>query len=203
MSSGDVILLVGLGNPGKKYTSTRHNIGFMVLEKLASLEGVKFKEKNKFKGLLTEITSNQKILRLLMPTTFMNESGISVKATLDWFGISINQMIVIVDDIDLPLGKLRLREKGSSGGHNGLKSIIQHIGSENFSRLRIGIGAPSLIQEERKQKTIKHVLGEFTNKEIKIVNQIINEVINGFNLIQNQGISKAATKINSYRPDNI
>ena len=198
MYPSDIKLLVGLGNPGSEYKETRHNIGFMVLEELAKLETTNFRKNKKLFGSIAEIVQNRKKIRLLMPDTYMNNSGRSIRSAIDWFGIEISQVLVLVDDMDLPLGKLRLRAKGGSGGHNGLKSIIQHLGSQDFCRLRIGIGPPTLIPGERKEKTIPHVLGKFSSNEIKIVSNVINEVKVGLNLIQEIEWEKACTHINSY-----
>ena len=195
--------MVGLGNPGKKYLATRHNVGFMVLQKLAAKEGVNFRTHNKLHGDLAEIKFGLDSIKLLMPNTFMNDSGLAIRSTMDWYGLNIDQLLVLVDDIDLPLGKMRFREQGSSGGHNGLKSTISHLGSQNFCRLKIGIGAPSLIQNERKEKTVSHVLGRFNTKENKIVNQILDEIIISLDLFQKLGIEKATTHINSYKSEKL
>ncbi len=203
MTSQKINLLVGLGNPGKKYQQTRHNIGFSILRNLAIKESVTFKQSKKVWGEIAEIRCGDVIKRLLLPTTFMNESGRSIKATLDWFGLKTNQLLVLVDDMDLPLGKLRLRKGGGAGGHNGLKSTIQHLGTKDFSRLRIGIGAPADSSEERKAKTVSHVLGQFTSKESLIINEVINEVIEGLNLIDECGLDKTINQINSYQPREI
>ena len=135
-----------------------------------------------------------------MPTTYMNDSGLSIRSTLDWFGLEVHQLIVLVDDIDLPLGKLRLRSKGSSGGHNGLRSTIQHLQTQNFCRIRIGIGSPSNNPSERKELTVRHVLGTFNQKEAFVVNRLINEVIFGLDLMQNFGIERAGNHLNSFQP---
>ncbi len=202
MLSGDFRLLVGLGNPGSKYTGTRHNIGFMTLQKLASREGTNFRRQNKLYGLLAEVGSGANTLKLLMPTTYMNESGRSIRATLDWFDLSIDQLLVLVDDIDLPLGRLRLRTKGSSGGHNGLKNTIQHLGTQSFCRLKIGIGRDKIFApQDHRSSTINHVLGNFTSQESPIVSQVINEVLMGLDLMKQDGLNKATTRLNSYRPE--
>lgn len=136
-----------------------------------------------------------------MPNTYMNESGRSVNAALKWFDLEINQVLVIVDDMDLPLGKLRMRESGSSGGHNGLKSIIEHLGSQNFCRLRIGIGAPSVSILERKQKTIPHVLGQFNKSEHQILEGVLDTVVKGLELINDFGLERGITYLNSYKSE--
>ena len=120
-------LVVGLGNPGTKYEGTRHNIGFMALERMASGEGFSFRQQSKLHGLAAEHGIGESRLRLLMPQTYMNDSGRSIRAALDWFGFTPEQLLVLVDDMDIPLGRLRLRAQGSAGGHNGLRSTIQHL----------------------------------------------------------------------------
>ena len=196
---GDFRLLVGLGNPGLKYKATRHNIGFMVLEKLALKESIEFRQHKKLQGRLAEISFRSNSIRLLMPNTYMNESGLSIRSALDWFGLETNQLLILVDDMDLPLGRIRLREKGGSGGHNGLKSTIQQLGTESFCRIRIGIGAPTIHQTERKAKTTSHVLGRFNSNEIPIVDDVINEVIDGLSLLSQRGVHLAANQLNSYK----
>ena len=197
MSSGDFQLLVGLGNPGSKYKSTRHNIGFMALQKLAVQDSASFRLNNKLYGHLADISNGLKKRRLLMPNTYMNESGRSINAAMQWFDLNINQILIIVDDMDLPLGKLRFREEGSSGGHNGLKSIISELGRKDFCRLRIGIGPPSDSVHERKDKTVRHVLGRFTKEEHSKVDIVLDKVIKGLEIIEEFGLKKGVTFINS------
>jgi len=200
MIPGDFRLFVGLGNPGSKYTGTRHNIGYLALEKLAARNFINFRENKKLHGHLAEVGVGDKSIRFLMPNTYMNESGRSIRATLDWFDLRVDQLLILVDDMDIPLGRLRLRRQGSSGGHNGLKSIINHLGTQNFCRLRIGIGSPTEIPKERKEMTVKHVLGKFNARETAIVDDVINEVIEGLELIQHHGMESAGNRINSYMP---
>ncbi len=196
----DFRLFVGLGNPGTKYIGTRHNVGFMAIEKFAKAHRVDFREQKKIYGQLAELKTGARSLRFLKPATFMNESGRSIRATLDWFDLEVDQLVVLVDDMDLPLGRLRLRSQGSSGGHNGLNSTIQHLGTENFCRLRIGIGPPSEIQQARKEMTVSHVLGTFNKQEVPIVAEVLDEVILGLDLITRLGIEKAGNHLNSYKP---
>ena len=197
----DLKLLVGLGNPGTEYQRTRHNIGFMVLEELARLHNCTFRESKKLYGKTCEIGSAPYKKRLLMPNTYMNESGKSVRSAKDWFNLESHQLIVLVDDMDLPLGKIRVRTKGNAGGHNGLKSIINHLGTNEFRRLRIGIGSPSEIQKERKSKTISHVLGRFSKDEFVTINFIIQEIISCIELSSSENWEKITTRLNSYRPE--
>ena len=202
MLSDDVKLLVGLGNPGAEYQKTRHNVGFMVLEEIARKHNCSFRESKRLFGKTCEYGTGLDKTRLLMPHTYMNESGKSVRSAKDWFNFENHQLIVLVDDMDLPLGKIRLRSKGSSGGHNGLKSIINHLGTAEFKRLKIGIGSPSDEQKERKSKTISHVLGRFSKEEFIILNLIIEEIISCIESIKTNNWEKITTRLNSYKPDN-
>jgi PTH1 family peptidyl-tRNA hydrolase len=132
-------LIVGLGNPGRKYAPTRHNIGFEVVALLANRLGAN-KSKAKFDGELTEVLIDSQRVLLLWPLTYMNSSGSSVQPTRDFYKVANDELLVVCDDVSLPTGKLRLRAKGSAGGQNGLKDIIRRLGTEEFARLRIGIG---------------------------------------------------------------
>lgn len=193
-------LVIGLGNPGPKYAGTRHNVGFMALERLAAAAGSGFRNQARLQGLLAEVGSGDQRLRLLMPQTFMNDSGRSIRAALDWFGLQPQELLVVVDDMDLPLGKLRLRASGSAGGHNGLRSTISHLGTQDFPRLRIGIGAPADNPVERKARTIGHVLGRFNPVEQPLLEQVLSEVQAGISLIQRQGLTRAANRLNGFVP---
>ena len=193
-------LVIGLGNPGAKYAGTRHNVGFMALERLAAAAGSGFRNQAKLQGLLAEVGSGDQRLRLLMPQTFMNDSGRAIRAALDWFALQPQELLVVVDDMDLPLGKLRLRASGSAGGHNGLRSTISHLGTQDFPRLRIGIGAPADNPVERKARTIGHVLGRFTPDEQPLLAQVLGEVACGIGLIQRRGLTLAANRINGFVP---
>ena len=193
-------LVIGLGNPGVKYVGTRHNVGFMALERLAAAAGSSFRNQARLQGLLAEVGSGEQRLRLLMPQTFMNESGRAIRSALDWFGLQPQELLVVVDDMDLPFGKLRLRASGSAGGHNGLRSTISHLGTQDFPRLRIGIGAPADNPVERKARTIGHVLGRFSPDEQPLLAQVLGEVEAGIGLIQRRGLTLAANRINGFAP---
>lgn len=195
----DLQLLVGLGNPGDRYSDTRHNVGFLALDRLAEADGASFRNQARLHGLLAELGSGSNRLRLLKPQTFMNESGRSIRAALDWFRLAPDQMLVLVDDMDLPFGRLRLRAAGSAGGHNGLRSTIAHLGSEAFPRLRIGIGAPGSNPQERRERTVSHVLGRFTAEERPQLEALLREVGEGIALIRRQGLEKAGNRLNSFR----
>ena len=193
-------LVVGLGNPGSKYEGTRHNIGFMALERMASREGFSFRQQTKLHGLSAEYGISESRLRLLMPQTYMNDSGRAIRAALDWFGFTPEQLLVLVDDMDIPLGRLRLRAQGSAGGHNGLRSTIQHLGTQAFPRLRIGIGAPADNPAERRARTVSHVLGPFSKAEQPEVNAVLDGVLEAIHRIQQQGLDRAGNWINGFRP---
>ena len=193
-------LVVGLGNPGAKYADTRHNVGFMALERLAAAAGTTFRQQAKLQGLLADVGQGTSRLRLLMPQTFMNESGRSIRAALDWFDLAPSQLLVVVDDMDLPLGKLRLRASGSAGGHNGLRSTISHLGTQDFARLRIGIGAPAEDPAERRARTVGHVLGRFGAAERPLLEAVLTEVEAGIDLIQRLGLERAGNRLNGFQP---
>lgn len=192
-------LVVGLGNPGAKYDGTRHNVGFMALERLARREGFSFRQQSKLHGLAAEVGVGASRLRLLMPQTYMNDSGRSIRSALDWFGFSPEQLLVLVDDMDLPLGRLRLRAQGSAGGHNGLRSAIQHLGTQEFPRLRIGIGAPAENPAERRARTVSHVLGPFSKAEQPCLDAVLEEVLDGLGRIQRLGLERAGNRLNAFR----
>lgn len=173
--------IIGLGNPGKEYINNRHNIGFLMLENFSDKYDSKFTLKNKLKSWYSEFKINDSTYRLFMPNTFMNNSGDAVKAIVNWYKIDFAQLFIIVDDIDLPLGKIRFRRKGSSGGHNGLKDIIKKLQTENFNRIKIGIGSPPFDEKDKKFNTISHVLGNISAQESltlkKVYKQLIESII--------------------------
>lgn len=161
--------IVGLGNPGRKYKKTRHNIGFMVIDELVDRNNWKLK-KDKFNGNSTvELVDGEKII-LLKPQTYMNLSGESIRPLIDFYNIDVKDILVVYDDLDLPTGKIRLRQKGGHGGHNGIRSTIDHLGSKEFNRLRIGIGRPSA-----SVSVIDYVIGSFTKEQKKEANLSIQK----------------------------
>ena len=161
-------LIVGLGNPGKEYDMTRHNTGFYCLDVLSD-EMNQSIDKEKFKGLYTKFKYKGEDVILLKPQTYMNNSGESVAAVMQFFKIPVEDLLVIYDDMDMPTGKLRLREKGSAGGHNGIKSIISHIGTQEFDRIRIGIGKDKLIP------VVDWVLGKFPQEQQEDLNHALEQ----------------------------
>ena len=168
-------LFVGLGNPGERYKLTRHNVGFMVLDKLIKQSTVEGWDK-KFDSFFTKIIIAQKSMILLKPLTFMNVSGHAVQKVKNFYGIDPNNIVIIHDDIDLELGKIKLKKGGGDGGHNGLKSIIKMIGSE-FNRIRIGIGRPEKINVS------SYVLNDFPEIEVSFLKKIILKSCEGINLL--------------------
>ncbi|MGB5136872.1 MAG: aminoacyl-tRNA hydrolase [Prochlorococcaceae cyanobacterium] len=192
-------LVVGLGNPGPRYQGTRHNVGFMALERLAAEAAASFRQQSRLHGLLAEVGQGASRLRLLMPQTFMNDSGRSIRAALDWFSLQPADVLVVVDDMDLPLGRLRLRASGSAGGHNGLRSAISHLGTQDFPRLRIGISAPAENSVERRARTVGHVLGRFAAAEQPLLEDVLSEVTAGIGLIQRLGLERAGNRLNGFR----
>ena len=198
MDPGQLRLIVGLGNPGSKYVGSRHNIGFMALDHFASRNRAGFRLQSKLQGYLADVNFGARKLKLLMPDTFMNESGRSIRAVLDWFGLTPCQLLILVDDMDLPLGRLRLRARGGAGGHNGMRSAIQYLGGHDFARLRIGIGAPGRNPSERRALTVSHVLGTFQATEHQLVDAVLGVVADGIILIQEQGLERAGNSLNTY-----
>jgi len=160
-------LIVGLGNPGLAYAASRHNIGFMVLKFLASSLKINFKRDFAVSALVGRPRGSQPNLILALPQTYMNLSGIAVKALLKKFKIIPEDLLVVCDDLDLELGRIKIRPQGSSGGQRGLESIIEHLGTRGFSRLRIGIGRPS-----NPQDAADYVLAGFSRKEQAVVKQM-------------------------------
>lgn len=184
-------IIAGLGNPGKGYEMTRHNIGFHAIDYIADELGVKIK-KLKFKSLYGEGAINGERVILVKPQTYMNNSGESVIDFVNFFKVPPENVIIISDDIALDTGRLRIRGKGSAGGHNGLKSIIYHLNSDNFPRVRIGVGAP----EHKDYNLADYVLGRFTKDEIPILE---NSIINAYKAvceIVSRGYESAMNKFN-------
>ncbi len=197
------IYLIGLGNPGKKYSKSRHNIGFLVLENLSSKYNSNFLLKDKLKSSCSEFKINNSTYRLFLPNTFMNNSGDAVRAILDWYKINLDQVFIIVDDKDLPLGKIRFRKKGSSGGHNGLKSIIDKLQTHDFNRIRIGIGSPPSNKEIKNFNTISHVLGNISLEEKLILDKVYKRVIESLEQITIKKEEHIMNELNSFDKDQI
>ncbi len=183
-------LIVGLGNPGKKYEKTRHNIGFMVLDELASILGFTI-EKKQNQALLGQCFFEGTKLLLAKPQTYMNKSGEAVLELLNYYRDSIDDFIVIHDDLDMEFGRIRFKLGGGSGGHNGLKSITQMLNSPDYGRLKIGIGRPPQFM-----KVENYVLSEFSGAETKVLPELINAAVCGLKTWCRAGIAKAMNDFN-------
>ena len=192
------IYLIGLGNPGKKYSNNRHNIGFLILENFSKKHNSNFLLKDKLKSFLSEFKINDSTYRLFLPNTFMNNSGEAVRAIVDWYKINLDQIFIIVDDKDLPLGKIRFRKKGGSGGHNGLKSIIEKLQTQNFNRVRIGIGSPPSINGKNNFNTVSHVLGNISSEEKSILDKVYKKVIDSFEQLNTKKEELFINELNSF-----
>ena len=192
------IYLIGLGNPGKKYCNSRHNIGYLILENFSKKHNSNFSLKDKLKSFLSEFKINGSTYRLFLPNTFMNNSGEAVQAIVDWYKINLDQIFIIVDDKDLPLGKIRFRKKGSSGGHNGLKSIIEKLQTQNFKRIRIGIGSPPIKKEKNNFNTISHVLGNISIEEKSILDKAYMRVIESLEQLNTKKEEYIINELNSF-----
>src|SRR5215218_1453427 len=181
-------LIVGLGNPGPKYAGTRHNIGFEVVDYLAAGPGCStFREK--FEAFVAEMKEGDETVLLMKPLTFMNLSGRAVRAALDFYKLSVEQVLVVCDDFNLPLGKLRVRAKGSHGGQNGLRSIQEHLGTDAYARLRIGVGEPG-------PDAVDHVLSKFRAGERKAADGAVAAAAQAALVWVRQGTEAAMNRFN-------
>ena len=187
-------LIVGLGNPEPKYDLTRHNIGFAAVDELAKAWQMPLKENKRFQGLFSEgVALGGRKVRLLKPLTYMNRSGQSVRAVTDWYKLQPQSVLVIYDDMDLPVGRLRMRLSGSAGGHNGMKSIIAHLGSQDFPRLRIGIG-----KSDGEKGTVSHVLGKFAPEESETIEEVLYVSVKAIELSLKEGIEQSMNRYNGF-----
>lgn len=191
-------LIVGLGNPEPKYDQTRHNIGFAAVDALSRSWKIPLAENRKFQGEYGEgVAPIGGKIRLLKPLTYMNRSGQAIQAVTSWYKLPPESVLVIYDDMDLPLGKTRLRLSGSAGGHNGMKSTIAHLSSQNFPRLRIGIGKPKGAANNDDSETVSHVLGRFSKSETQTMSFVLQFVVECIELSLKQGVEKAMNRCNS------
>ena len=188
-------LIVGLGNPGKQYERTRHNAGFRAIDELAKELGCKI-DKMKFQGLYGQCTYDGKKLFLLKPQTFMNLSGRSVLQLSAYYNIPPQRIIVMFDDISLEPGRLRIRADGSAGGHNGIKSIIQELGSQDFPRVKIGVGA----KPHPEQDLADWVLSSFSASEEKALSASLPQAGSAALCVMEKGVPEAANRFNGFRP---
>lgn len=182
-------LIVGLGNPGREYEKTRHNIGFMCIDKVANYFNVDF-NMNKFNGMYTQFNYNNEKVILLKPLKYMNLSGEVVRDFVNYFKINIDDILIICDDLDTLVGTFRLRYKGSSGGHNGLKNIELHLNSKEYKRIKIGIS------NNKNMDTKDYVLGKFSKEEMDLINPIIDKMPNIIEDYLNLSFDKVMSKYN-------
>jgi PTH1 family peptidyl-tRNA hydrolase len=184
-------LIIGLGNPGRQYEETRHNVGFMLLDLIAAKEGAVFKTEPKWQAHLAKLPDGTILMK---PQTFMNLSGRSVRQFVAFHKLDVGDILVVYDDVALPLGHLRFREKGSAGGHNGIKSIIEHLGGDGFPRLKMGIGAAN-----GSGGMTGHVLGKFAPDERETLENMLASACEAVQVSRSQGITLASNRFNTPR----
>jgi len=184
-----VYLIVGLGNPGVQYRDTRHNVGFMVIERWASELKISLRENSVAKYGMVQFGDKKVILQC--PLTYMNLSGRAVKLYKEWYGVLNEDIMVVHDDLDLPLGRLRIARDGGSGGHKGVSSIIEALGSKEFARLRIGIGRPRYSESVE-----EYVLSPFYSDELETLEKVVDLAVEGCELFVSKGIDHAMNRIN-------
>lgn|SRR3989338_4866180 len=189
-------LIVGLGNPGREYEWTRHNLGFLVLTHLAKEHRFKFSKSPAIHGLISEGQIHHHDVRLLMPLTYMNHSGVALAQASDQKRIPSNDILVVCDDFHIDFGRMRLRGEGSDGGHNGLASIIEELKTKDFARLRLGIGAPP-----RKEEAVDFVLGEFNPKEKEALQEFVQQAAQCCIVWLSEGTAKAMEQFNKRTED--
>lgn len=190
-ASGCEWMIVGLGNPGKEYENTRHNVGFRAVELLAGILHTKI-DRLKFKALVRTVTADGKKLLLVQPQTYMNLSGAAVSALATYYKIPAERVLVIFDDISLPVGRIRIRRDGSAGGHNGIKSIIQSLGTDKFPRVKIGVGE----KPHPDYDLADWVLSKFSAQEETLLAPAVQNAADAVLMILSQGIEKAASAYN-------
>lgn len=182
-------IVVGLGNPGRQYAGTRHNVGFVVVDLLAASPRAG-RAQERFQAEVIELVEDAGKVLLVKPMTFMNLSGRSVRQLLDFYQLPAEELLVVCDDINLPLGKLRFRARGSHGGHNGLRNIQEHLGTADYSRLRIGVGAPP------EEGAVDYVLGRFRPSERPVIEETVQMAAQGVALWMNEGIDVCMNRYN-------
>jgi PTH1 family peptidyl-tRNA hydrolase len=187
-------IVVGLGNPGRNYHGTRHNVGFAVIDNLASAPSAS-RWQTRFHAQTAEVVEGTEKLLLLKPETFMNLSGRSVRQAVDFYNLPMTDLLVVCDDINLPLGKLRVRARGTHGGHNGLRDIQNHLGTTEYARLRIGVGAP------KPNEAVDHVLGRFRPTERPVIEDAVALAVQAVMVWTVRGIEACMNEYNADRTD--
>lgn len=191
----DIVMVVGLGNPGADYENTRHNAGALFVEALARSAGQTLRPEKKYHGLYARIQWQGLDLHLLNPTTFMNRSGLAIKALADFFKIQPQQILVAHDELDLPPGTAKLKKGGGHGGHNGLRDTIAHLGTNDFQRLRLGIGHPG-----DSRRVTGYVLGRLGKQETEQLNAVIDEVMRVLPDAASGKLPAAMNRLHSFKP---
>ena len=187
-----VKMIVGLGNPGSKYHETRHNVGFMLVDMLAKRENVSFTHDKIFQADIASTFIDSQKIYLVKPTTFMNESGKAVHALLAYYGLDERDLLVVYDDLDMVVGKIRFRQKGSAGGHNGIKSLIAHLKTQEFDRIKIGIGRP-----KPGMTVVNHVLSKFDTEDRIEIDKTLDKLDSAVNYyLQEKDLEKVMRKFN-------
>ena len=189
-------IITGLGNPGLQYAKTKHNVGFMLLDALAQHLGAS-PWKEAFSSLVSEVYIEGEKIFLMKPQTYMNESGVAVAPMLAYYKVGLEDLVVVHDDMDIPAGMIRIRKKGGSGGHNGIKSIIAHVGGEQFPRIRIGIGRPL-----SGWSVIDHVLAPFSSEDIPRIHMAIETLLPAVSTMVTDGVDLAMNRYNPQKKKN-
>jgi peptidyl-tRNA hydrolase, PTH1 family len=190
--NGQFMLIAGLGNPGREYARTRHNVGFMVVEQLAEKWRASWVKETKFRARVARVDRDQRKILLCAPETYMNTSGEAVGALTGFYRIERQNLAIIVDDADLPLGTIRMRPEGSSGGHHGLESVQQHLGTNEFPRLRIGIGR----KDPADRQITDYVLSQFRSDEMELLGKVLTRVCEQIECWLAEGMLSAMNRFN-------
>ncbi len=186
-------IIAGLGNPGAEYAKTRHNVGFMLVDALAAKLGAD-DWREKYDAMVLETRIGLEKVLLVKPLTYMNESGRAIGPLLSWYKLEAEDLVVVHDDLDIPVGTIRIRKKGSAGGHNGIKSILSHVGDEHFARVRIGIGRPS-----PGWTVIHHVLAPFPSEDVPKIREAIDYLLPAVECIVTENVDMAMNKFNPHK----
>jgi peptidyl-tRNA hydrolase, PTH1 family len=185
-------LIVGLGNPGAEYRDTRHNVGYLVVDRLRAVCRTELEEQARWRGLHSAVRYRGGRLNLLKPTTFMNDSGYAVSSAARALDLSPAEILILCDCLDLPLGRIRLRRGGSSGGHRGVASIIEHLGGSDFPRLRVGIGRPP-------GHAVEHVLATWSEQEASVLDEVVKTACEAILCVVSAGLDTAMNKYNAWQ----
>lgn len=185
------LVIIGLGNPGKRYEMTRHNIGYLLAQAFAHIHGWHFKDEKRLQVQVAKGKVGDTTVHLVLPTTYMNESGLAAQKYLSYYKLTPNDVLVVTDDVALPFEEMRLREQGSAGGHNGLRSLIQHFGTTQFPRLRLGVG-----RGKPQQELADYVLEPFSSREMAKIKDFIEKGVDVVKRLLTQDITSVMNEVN-------